>query len=101
MKFVQFATDEVEDFANRVIDVEFCYVRRGGSGQGSDALDDVAGTMGIPDDALRAPSSRIELRFVSCKPAQAGAPVGDNGEERLVDLVGDGCREFADRCQSR
>ena len=46
--FVEFAADQDEDFADRVIDVEFRHVRHGASGQSADAFDEYRPPDGRP-----------------------------------------------------
>ena len=53
--------------------------------------------MAVGDDALQGGARLFEVGVGGGEPAQAGIAVGDDRSQRLVDLVGDGCRHLAHR----
>ena len=52
----------------------------------------------VPDDKLKRLLSLMDFRDFGFEPTEASARVGDDSRQRLVNLMRDRCRHFAD-CQ--
>jgi hypothetical protein len=60
-------------------------------------LDDLPGALALRHDRLQQAAHLVHPRRVAPQPAQAGAGVGGNRHQRLVDFVRDRRRQLADR----
>ena len=75
------------DGLDAVTDVELGQLRPGFLGQRPKALDHVARPIAILDDCLHRSARLFQVGSLAAKPAQAGLGVGDDGGERLSDLM--------------
>jgi hypothetical protein len=69
---------------NDVVEVNLLLLERSFLGEGPNAGDYVSGAVGVADDAA-----------LAVEQAQTGACIGDDGAERLIDLVGNRGRKAA------
>ena len=89
------ALDHGDNLVNDVVDVQPGFLRVGFLRERAHPPDHLARPVRIPDHALHGDSCLIQVRGLACKSSQAGITVGDDGGERLVDLVSDGGRQLA------
>ena len=65
--------------------------------QATDSLNDISRTISVFDDPFYGPAHVIQIGIVMIKEAQARLPVRDDGGKRLIDLMGNGGADFAQR----
>src|SRR3954447_6618045 len=58
-------------------------------------LDDLGCPIAVVDYALHGAAHLVQVRHVAREPAQAGAAIGDDGGERLIDLMRDRSRQLS------
>jgi hypothetical protein len=85
---LQRAAHQRQGFADGVVEVDLDVLRLVLGEKRTDPLDHVPGAVGLPDDAREAVADFLEIRPVR-QPAQRCLAIGDDGGERLVDLMGD------------
>ena len=90
-----------EHLADGVVDIECDVFGLAMPEKRPDAPDHLARAVALLDDALERGPGLVEIGRGVREPTERGIAVGDHGGERLIDLVGDRCREFAHRRQPR
>jgi hypothetical protein len=83
------------DFLDHVVDRDPCHVRAPACGHGPHPLDDVGGPARVGDDPRQHCAQLIDIEISTPQPAQTSFGARGDGGERLIDLVSNGSREFA------
>ena len=91
----QLATDQQRHVVDDVDQRDGSVVGIGLARQGAQAAHDLAGALAVLDHVLDRAARLAEVGDLARQPAQAGLAVGDDGGQRLVDLMGDRGRELA------
>ena len=93
----RFSLGQCDDLSNDLIDVQRLLLGRRAAREGANPRDDVARTAAVA--AIACNPSRTSSRFGDSRSqkAQAGVRIDDDARERLVDLMRDRRRHFAQR----
>ena len=88
----RFAAGELNHFADRRVEVHAVLLGRRLPHEGTDAGDNVAGSLAGLNDTIERLPHLLEIRRPSLQPAQSGLGVGDRCGDRLFDFMSDrGC----------
>jgi hypothetical protein len=87
------AARQREHLMDRVVDIEGCPLRLFSAHESPDPLDDLARAISIADDAVDQFQRLFYVGRPLREPPPAGVGAGNDGTERLIDLMGDqGCK---------
>ena len=84
-----------------LIDVQPYGLAGSALGERAQALDQIGGAVGIPDNAFRRLGGFVRIGRLRAEPAQRGVAVDDDRGQWLVELVGDRRRQFAQHRHAR
>jgi hypothetical protein len=84
-----FGLGQRNDLVDRLIDVRAVSVRRHLSYQPTNAIDDLAGAIAVPDDTAERLPDLVQSGLSRVEPTQTRVGVGDDRRNRLIDLVRD------------
>ncbi len=93
----QLALHQCQGFLQHLVDIQQNLFLLPFLRQRPDVADDFAGAAAIRNDADERGAHLFQVRLLPIQPAQRRFSAGHDGRQGLVDLVRDGCRQFAER----